>query len=187
MKKVGLLGGTFDPPHLGHLIIAEEVHRSLELDEVWLIPSHVPPHKSGPLADGKARLEMTERAVADNSHLAVSDIELEREGKSYTVHTIRQLKENYPDAKFFFIIGGDMVQYLPKWHAIDRLLEMIEFVGVKRTGYLLESPYPIHEVEVPAIEVSSSMLRERLKNGMGTKYLLPDRVLEYIKEHGLYD
>lgn len=187
MKRVGILGGTFDPPHLGHLIIAEEVYQNLNLDEIWFIPSNQPPHKANANADNQDRLEMVKAAVAGNDHFSINDIELRRNGKSYTHETISQLKQRHPDISFYFIIGGDMVEYLPKWHAIDKLVELVQFVGVKRSGYPLISPYPIKEVEIPVIEISSTMIRERLGQGQEIKYLAPDAVIEYIKEHRLYE
>ncbi|WP_085508933.1 nicotinate-nucleotide adenylyltransferase [Thalassobacillus devorans] len=187
MKRVGILGGTFDPPHIGHLIIAEEVYYQLDLDEVWFLPSNHPPHKSGATADNQNRLEMVKAAIADNPHFSVSDIELQRDGKSYTYDTIKQLKKLNPDIEFYFIIGGDMVEYLPKWYEIKKLMKMTHFVGVKRSGYQLNSPYPVEEVEMPIIEVSSTMLRKRLNQGREIRYLTADGVIDYIKEHQLYE
>ncbi|WP_053219101.1 nicotinate-nucleotide adenylyltransferase [Virgibacillus senegalensis] len=186
MKKIGLLGGTFDPPHLGHLLIAEEVYQALQLDQVWFVPSNLPPHKQHSGTKAVDRLEMVEAAIEDNPHFRVEPIELEREGKSYTVDTVQLLQEREPDTFFYFIIGADMVEYLPKWHRIDELAQMVHFVGVKRTDYQLETPYPVEEVEIPGIDVSSTMIRERLAEKQPAKYLVPDKVMNKIKEHSLY-
>ncbi|MFD1018830.1 nicotinate-nucleotide adenylyltransferase [Thalassobacillus hwangdonensis] len=187
MKKIGILGGTFDPPHIGHLIIAEEVYQELGLDEVWFMPSNEPPHKSNAMASGTDRLEMVEAAIQGNAHFRAVDFELKREGKSYTYDTIYHLKERYPSISIYFIIGGDMVEYLPRWHAIDKLLELVHFVGVNRKGHPLSSPYPVLEVEVPLIEVSSTDIRNRMKEGRNATYLLPDEVIHYIKGNHLYE
>ncbi|KGX93555.1 nicotinic acid mononucleotide adenylyltransferase [Pontibacillus halophilus JSM 076056 = DSM 19796] len=186
MKKIGLLGGTFDPPHLGHLLIAEEVYRSLQLDEVWFIPSHDPPHKDATDTPARDRANMTALATEDNEHFSVNTIEIERTGVSYTVDTIRTLREQYEDASFYFIIGGDIVENLNKWYQIDELLTLVTFVGVKRPGYTLNSSIPVTEVEVPVFEVSSTLIRERIEAGESTRYLLPDSVKDYVKERGLY-
>ncbi|QDP40673.1 nicotinate-nucleotide adenylyltransferase [Radiobacillus deserti] len=187
MKKVGLLGGTFDPPHNGHLLIAEEVRQALGLDEIWFIPSYEPPHKQQARTASKYRVEMVQAAVRDNEHFKVQLIEVNREGKSYSIDTVKQLVEEYPNVDFYFIIGADMVEYLPKWVQIDELFELIRFVGVKRKEYKLESNYPIIEVNIPEFAVSSSMIRQRLKNGLSVKYLVPNSVIECIKENRLYE
>ncbi|MBM7569595.1 nicotinate-nucleotide adenylyltransferase [Aquibacillus albus] len=186
MKKIGLLGGTFDPPHNGHLLIAEEVYHSLGLDEVWFIPSYEPPHKEKSQTPVHLRVEMLENAIMDNDHFFINAIEIERKGKSYTIDTIKYLKEQYSDFTFYFIIGADMVEYLPKWHNIDDLIEIIQFVGVKRTDFQLNSKYPIKEVNIPVMEISSTMIRDRVSQGKSIKYLVPDKVLDIIRENQLY-
>ncbi|WP_371068717.1 nicotinate-nucleotide adenylyltransferase [Sediminibacillus sp. JSM 1682029] len=186
MKRIGLLGGTFDPPHLGHLLIAEEVYHALQLDEVWFIPSNLPPHKQHSGTNASVRLEMVESAIEDNPHFRVEPIELEREGKSYTIDTIRLLREREPDTDFYFIIGADMVEYLPKWHQIQELADMVHFVGVKRSDYRLDTVYPVMEVEIPGIDVSSTLIRDRTSSNHSVKYLVPDKVINKIKEHRLY-
>lgn len=187
MKKVGILGGTFDPPHHGHLLIANEVLSALHLDEVWLMPNRVPPHKeiSG-AAKNEDRLKMLKLAINGNPAFKVQPIELEREGPSYTIDTIKLINEQYSVQQFFFIIGADMIEYLPKWHKIDELVELVQFVGVKRPSYSHETTYPILYVDVPAMDVSSSMIRNRLKTGKTVRYLLPDSVIQYIEENNLY-
>jgi nicotinate-nucleotide adenylyltransferase len=114
-------------------------------------------------------------------------IELERQGPSFTYDTIMLLKENYPHKQFYFIIGADMVEYLPKWHNIDKLLKMITFVGVKRPSYNHQTSYPILYSEVPEMGISSSMIRSRLKVGGTVRYLVPDSIRKYIKENHLYE
>ncbi|MCA1031828.1 nicotinate-nucleotide adenylyltransferase [Bacillus timonensis] len=187
MKKVGILGGTFDPPHYGHLLIANEVMTTLNLSEVWFMPAAVPPHKnSQKVSDVADRLKMIQLAIEENDKFKIEKIEITRSGPSYTYDTMKLLVATYPDTKFYFIIGGDMVEYLPKWNNIDELVKLIQFVGVKRPGYSMNSPYTINEVETPEFGVSSSMIRKRYSEGRSTKYLLPERVREFIKEKSLY-
>lgn len=187
MKKVGILGGTFNPPHQGHLIIANEVCHSLGLHEVWFMPNQEPPHKTKAAgASNEDRVAMLEAAIKGNTLFKVEKAELERQGPSYTYETMRILKERYPQHQFYFIIGADMVEYLAKWHKIDELLNLVTFVGVQRPGYSMETSYPIETVEVPAIDLSSSMIRERLHEGGTVQYILPDSVIRYIRENKLY-
>ena len=188
MKKVGILGGTFDPPHYGHLLIANEVHSALQLDEIWFMPNHEPPHKKKPESVmDEDRLKMLKLAIAGNPDFTIQPIELKREGPSYTVDTMKMLKTEYADHQFFFIIGADMIEYLPKWHKIDELVHLVQFVGVERTSYSHQTDYPVLYVDVPAIDVSSSMIRDRLKSEKTVRYLLPDPVIEYIEEKQLYE
>ena len=186
-KKIGILGGTFDPPHLGHLLIASEVQHALALSEIWFIPNQIPPHKKNEhFTDSDHRLNMLKIAIKDHPEFSVSTIELEREGPSYTYDTLRLLREEFPEHAFYFIIGADMIEYLPNWHKVDEVIKLVTFVGVKRSGYQTNTPYPVIEVEIPQIEVSSTMLRERLKTGGNTDFLLPSDVKRYIEENRLY-
>ncbi|MBD1382072.1 nicotinate-nucleotide adenylyltransferase [Metabacillus arenae] len=188
MNKIGILGGTFDPPHYGHLLIASEVLSSLKLDQIWFMPNHTPPHKlNGAHSASAHRVKMIEKAIEGNQSFKVQTIELEREGRSYTYDTMMLLKESYPDTSFYFIIGADMIEYLPKWHKINQLLNIVTFVGVLRPGYKSETNYPVFMVKVPQFDVSSTMIRERIINRMQTNYLLPDSVISYIKENKLYE
>lgn len=187
MKRIGILGGTFDPPHLGHLLIAEEVRIALELEEVWFIPTYVPPHKEEATTGVSERKNMVKQAIDRNDSFKVNTIEVDRLGKSYTFDTMRILKEEHPDTEFFFIIGADMVEYLPHWNEIDQLIDLVTFVGVKRSGYQLNSDYPVVEVDVPMIDISSTFIRERLAVGKTVTYLIPESVYSYIKENLLYE
>jgi nicotinate-nucleotide adenylyltransferase len=129
---------------------------------------------------------MIEYAIAGNDSFRVEPIELHREGPSYTFDTIKILHEQYPEHQFFFIIGADMIEYLPKWHKIDELVKLVQFVGVERPSYSQNTNYSILSVDVPAMEVSSSMIRERLKVGKTVRYLLPENVIQYIEGKQLY-
>ncbi|MCD7033024.1 nicotinate-nucleotide adenylyltransferase [Metabacillus sp. GX 13764] len=187
MKKIGLFGGTFDPPHYGHLLMANEVKAALSLDEIWFIPNRIPPHKQDEEHSGSHhRMNMLKLAIEGHQEFHTEKIELERQGPSFTYDTMVLLKERHPDKKFYFIIGADMIEYLPNWHMIDELVSILQFVGVKRHGYKTKSPYPIIEVEAPQFEVSSTMLRERFASGYPTDYLLPEKVKTYIEEKHLY-
>ncbi|MFS0861635.1 nicotinate-nucleotide adenylyltransferase [Fredinandcohnia sp. 179-A 10B2 NHS] len=187
MNHIGIIGGTFNPPHIGHLFIASEVLTKLNLSEVWFMPNNIPPHKEHKeYVTNSERVEMLTLAISDQSKFKLQLIELERDGPSYTYETMKMLHIMYKDTTFYFIIGGDMVEYLPHWHNIDELLKIVTFVGVKRPGYAFPTKYPILEVDVPQLDISSSMIRERLKEEGNTMYLLPEKVRNYIEENHLY-
>ena len=187
MKKIGILGGTFNPPHNGHLIIANEVLSKLDLDNIWFMPNQEPPHKKkeGKIADDQ-RLQMLQLAIEDHPFFQVEPIELERQGPSFTFETMKILTERHRDIAFHFIIGADMVEYLPNWHKIDELLKLMKFVGVNRPTYSNKTDYPILNVETPSLDLSSSMIRQRIKEGRSVRYLIPESVRTYIKENRLY-
>jgi nicotinate-nucleotide adenylyltransferase len=187
LKKIGILGGTFDPPHNGHLLIANEVLNELQLDEIWFMPNQEPPHKQR--SDGASasdRVKMLELAIDAHPNFKIEKIELERPGRSFTFDTMKLLKGIYPDYQFYFIIGADMVEYLPKWEKIDVLVKMVQFVGVNRPDYLDGSTYPIINVAVPEMGVASKMIRNRIKEEKTIRYLVPESVRIYIEEKRLY-
>jgi nicotinate-nucleotide adenylyltransferase len=187
MKKVGLLGGTFNPPHIGHLIMANEVKHALQLDEVRLMPTSIPPHKADPSdATPEQRLRMVEIAVSGIPGLRSFSFEVDRGGVSYTFDTIKALKGQEPGTKFFFIIGGDMIDMLHKWYNIDELMNMVTFVGVARPGTIGETQYPITMVQIPEIDLSSTLIRNRLQTGGTIQLLVPDDIEAYIRQEGLY-
>ncbi|MBO0461163.1 MULTISPECIES: nicotinate-nucleotide adenylyltransferase [Enterococcus] len=186
-KQVGILGGTFNPVHLAHLVMAEQAGQNLGLDHVCLMPSYQPPHvDEKPTIPAEHRLNMLELAIEDNPFLTIETIEIERGGKSYTYDTMKALTQNNPDTDYYFIIGGDMVEYLPKWYKIDELLTMVHFVGIHRRGYQVETPYPVIWVDVPEIDLSSTKIRQKIQQGCSVRYLVPDKVLDYIQKEGLY-
>ncbi|KAF1300187.1 MULTISPECIES: nicotinate-nucleotide adenylyltransferase [Enterococcus] len=186
-KQVGILGGNFNPVHTTHLILADQVGQSLGLEKVYLMPEYLPPHKDGKTTiSATHRLNMLELAVADNPLLAVETIELERKGISYTYDTMKELTEKNPDTDYYFIIGGDMVAYLPEWYRIDELVQLVRFVGVKRPDFPAESEYPVIWVDAPLMDISSSMIRKRIAQGCSVRYFLPENVLHYIQEKRLY-
>lgn len=188
MKKIGILGGTFDPPHNGHLLIANEVLNALQLEEIWFMPNHEPPHKkrSNSVSD-EDRVQMLELAISGNNSFKIEKIELERNGPSYTIDTMKILTEIHTGYSFYFIIGADMVEYLPKWNRIEELINLVQFVGVQRPGYEVATDYPILYVDVPQMEVSSSDIRARIQTGKPIKYLLPESVISYMMGGRLYE
>ncbi len=187
MKKIGILGGTFNPPHIGHLIIANEVKQSLGLDEVRLMPTAVPPHKTAPNdATAEQRLQMVELAVKAIKGLTISAFEVERGGVSYTFDTMKQLIEIEPGIKFYFIIGGDMIDLLPEWHRIEELVTLVNFVGVGRPGTIGTTDFPINMVDIPQIELSSTLIRHRFSENDSVQFLIPSEVEAFIRKEGLY-
>ncbi|WP_096188327.1 nicotinate-nucleotide adenylyltransferase [Evansella halocellulosilytica] len=191
MKKVGLLGGTFDPPHIGHLLMAEEARVQLKLDEVWWMPNKIPPHKKKDSStNDKERITMVELMTKTNDSFTVCDVEFKREGPSYTVDTIEHLKGEFPKNEFFFIIGGDSLETLPTWHESERLQSLIPFVVIERPGFPIQKndhPGNIHLLEAPAIDVSSTYIREKFNTDQFNRFLMTNEVYEFIKEHKLYE
>ncbi len=193
MKRIGIMGGAFDPIHLGHLLAAEAAREQHDLEEVWFMPSHIPPHKHQAGVSGEQRLAMVEAATHSHPAFKPLDIELRRGGVSYTVDTIRALREQHPGLELFFIIGADMVNYLPKWEGIEELTEMLSFIGLQRPGSFLEldalSPYIQDSVllaDMPLVDISSSLIRKHIANGLSVRYMVPEAVYEYIVRSGLY-
>ncbi|WP_316606193.1 nicotinate-nucleotide adenylyltransferase [Streptococcus pluranimalium] len=186
-KQVGILGGNFNPVHNAHLVVADQVRQQLGLDQVYLMPEFEPPHVDHKeTIDEKHRLKMLELAIQDVQGLDIETIELERKGISYTYETMKLLTEKNPAVDYYFIIGADMVDYLPKWHKIDELIQMVQFVGVQRPKYKAGTSYPVIWVDVPLMDISSSMIRDFIKKDRQPNYLLPKPVLDYIKAEGLY-
>ena len=186
-KQVGILGGNFNPVHNAHLVVADQVRQQLGLDKVLLMPEYLPPHvdAKGTIAEHH-RLKMLELAIEGIEGLEIETIELERKGISYTYDTMLLLNERDPDTDYYFIIGADMVDYLPKWHRIDELVEIVQFVGVQRPRYKAGTSYPVIWVDVPLMDISSSMVRDFVAKGRTPNFMLPKSVLDYIKKEGLY-
>lgn len=186
-KQIGILGGNFNPVHNAHLLMADQVRQQLGLDEVLLMPEYQPPHvDKKETIDEKHRLKMLELALEGTEGLGIETIELERKGISYTYDTMKLLIEKNPDVDYYFIIGADMVDYLPKWHRIEELIQMVQFVGVQRPKYKAGTSYPVIWVDMPLMDISSSMIRQRVAIGCKPNFLLPKPVLDYIEKEGLY-
>ena len=186
-KRVGILGGSFNPVHYAHLMMIDQVYHQLGLDEVYLMPTNIPPHKEGKQTlDSKHRIAMLELAVKSFPHIGIETIEFERAEKSYTFETIKKLKERHPEVDYYFIIGGDMVADLPNWYHIDELTQLLHFVAIKRPGYESESAYPLIWVEIPQMDISSTLIRQSIALDDSVNFMLPATVIDYIKKEGLY-
>ena len=187
--RVGIYGGTFNPIHNAHLLVADQVGHSLSLDQVRFMPDAMPPHVDHKTAiDAKLRLAMIKLAIQDNPLFGIEESELRLGGVSYTYDTMKKMIEQHPTTDYYFIIGGDMVDYLPKWHRIDELVRLprFHFVGVRRPGAKNESAYPVIWVDVPLVSFSSTDIRRRIAQGLPIRYMVPDAVAAFIKEHHLY-
>jgi len=196
MKRIGIFGGTFDPIHIGHLIAAEQVLYHTKLDEIWFMPASKPPHKLDmKITAVHHRVEMVRRVISLDPRYHICTIELDRKGPSYSLDTVKELKKKYPNYSFFFIIGGDMIEYLAKWHGIEELIEIVEFIGLKRPGFSFQPKNEqeqkifgrIQLIPMLQLEISSSRIREWINKGRTVRYLVPSSVEEYIKENGLYE
>lgn len=187
MKEVCIFGGTFNPPHIGHLIMANEVYHAFHFDEIRFMPNAKPPHKEATqLATGEQRLRMIELAVEPFSYFTVEALEIKRGGVSYTIDTMKELQKREPLTKFSFLIGADMIAYLDKWFEIDELVKGVRLIGVRRPGYDGKSKYPVTLIDAPLIDLSSTMLRNRLKKGKDVSLLIPESVKTYIRQEKLY-
>ena len=197
MARVGILGGTFNPPHVGHLICAQEALVQLELDRVVLMPVREPPHKEA-LADPGAehRLEMCRLAVARDERMSVSTLELERPGPSYTADTLREIHATAPGDELTFIVGGDMAHALPTWREPEAVLSLATLAIAERAGARradiaeglldLRGGSSVRFFDMPRMDISSSDIRRRVREGRPIRYLVPDEVLHYIGAQGLY-
>jgi nicotinate-nucleotide adenylyltransferase len=195
--RVGILGGTFNPPHIAHLICAQEAHRELNLDQVLLIPTGAPPHKPVEVDPGpEHRLTMTRLAVAADERFAVSDLEVRRAGPSYTVDTLQTLTSQAPTDEFVLILGGDIAAGLPSWREPERVLSLATVAVAERRGTARSTVQDaLDEVgaadrarffSMPGIAVSSTLIRQRVGDGQPIRYLVPDPVGHHIATHGLY-
>lgn len=197
-RRIGLMGGTFDPIHDGHLVAAQETASVLGLEKVLFLPTGAPPHKQNePVTDARHRLAMVRLAIQGNPTFELSTIELERPGPSYTVDTLRQIGERYPGVELYFIVGMDSLAELPTWRDPHRLFDLARVVAVLRAGWTpvdlgwIESRLPaargrVQVVQIPGLDISSTNLRERVAAGRPIRYLVPSAVMAYIEEHGLY-
>lgn len=191
--NIGLFGGSFDPPHLAHLIVAEQVRDQFQLDQVWWIPAREPPHKVGVrLASAAHRLALTQLATQGHPGFFVSDVELCRSGRSYTVDTVRMLQENHPAYSFALIVGGDSLREFDTWHQPEEIAARVPLIVYRRHGDAHGDGLPaylegrVRFAEAPLIEISGTEIRARVRAGRSIRYLVPDAVRSYIEAHGLY-
>jgi len=212
--RIGLLGGTFDPVHFGHLLLAEQCREQCGLDAVWFLPAGSPPHKRRDVTPGIERLEMLQLAIAGHEAFAVSDRELKREGTTYTVDTLTELHAEQPDAELFFLIGADSLHDLPTWREPRRILELATIVAVNRgdrplpdleeicaklnvadaAGFRADAGSVRHDqprsriqiVTMPGCDLSATDIRQRVAAGKSIRYMTPRAVEVYIQQRGLY-
>lgn len=198
MTRLGIFGGTFDPPHTGHLILAETAADDLALDRVLFVPAADPPHKaaSDVRAPAAHRAAMVERAIAGNPRFALSRVDLDRPGPHYTVDMLHLLRREHPDAALYFLIGGDSLRDLPTWSRPAELITLATLAVMRRPGYApdldaLERQIPrlaerVCWIDAPLIELSATEIAARIAAGRSVRYRLPDAVCAYVEEHHLY-
>ncbi len=196
LKRIGILGGTFDPLHLGHLIIASHAADGLDLDQVLFMPAQIPPHKLDlVITDTAHRVEMVQRGIRDDDRFAVSDLDLRRDAPSYTSELVARLAKELPGTALHFIAGADSLRDFPTWHEPREILKHAELAiaarpGTSITDEMLESVPTLRTrtriFESPLIDISSTTIRNRVHHGRSIRYLVPADVETYIEEHGLY-
>ena len=188
MKRIGIFGGTFDPIHNGHLALAQTALEKMSLDEIIFVPSYLPPHKSARnVVAADDRLRMARLAIKNNPNFGISDFEVRRTGKSYSIETLRYFQKKLRNTKLFFILGEDAYKQLAKWKDIAQVLKIVEFIVVNRPGYKQTAgKIKCHHAVMPGIDISSSYVRQRMRSGQEVRYWVPGPVAEYIKRKRLY-
>jgi nicotinate-nucleotide adenylyltransferase len=197
--NIGILGGTFDPVHTGHLVVAEEVTDRLRLDEVVFVPAGQPWLKANnTISAAEHRVQMVKLAIAGKPCFKLSTIEIERPGPTYSVDTIRELREELSTgSELYFVLGWDNLEQLPRWHQPGLLVSMCRLVAVPRVGFAVPDLASLDEdipglsqrvimLDKPQIDISASVIRQRVRQGLPISHLVPEVVEKYIKEHGLY-
>ncbi len=195
--RIGVFGGTFDPLHTGHLVLAEQCREQCHLDEVWFVPAAIPPHKQElVISTARARCDMIEFAIAGNPQFKLSRVEIDRPGPSYTVTTLELLRDEDPTRELFLLVGADSIRDLPTWREPDRIQELATIVAVNRgravpTDAQRQALQPtigdrIHFVGMPGIDISATDIRQRVASGRSIRYLVPRAVESYIHQHHLY-
>lgn len=196
-EHIGVFGGTFDPIHHGHLIVADELRFRLKLDRVLFLPAGRPPHKTDQdISSDEHRLAMLKMAIDDDPHFGVSMIDIEREGLSYTADSMREHQRRFPDATFTFLMGQDSYRDLPYWHKPGELARIVRLGVALRPGVVVDSDYIVHRIpelrgqvdiiDVPMIQIASSDIRRRVRQGEPLRYHIPAPVEAYIRQHDLY-
>ncbi|GAA3437396.1 nicotinate-nucleotide adenylyltransferase [Kutzneria kofuensis] len=190
-RRIGVMGGTFDPIHHGHLVAASEVQARFELDEVIFVPTGQPWQKSGrEVSPAEDRYLMTVIATASNPRFSVSRVDIDRNGPTYTADTLADLADRYPDDDLFFITGADALSQIVSWKRVDELFTRAHFIGVTRPGFHLDDHHlpagSVSLIEVPAMAISSTACRDRVCAGLPVWYLVPDGVVQYISKRRLY-
>jgi len=190
--KIGLMGGSFDPVHFGHLVAAQDAYEQHDLSRVIMIPAAQAPLKDFDVfATGGQRVSMLQAAVDWDDRLEVSDVEVRRGGTSFTLDTVRHFREQFPEAELFWIVGGDQLPRLDRWHRIEDLVRLIDFIYLERPGHP-EKGHPeipglnLHRCDGHLVEISSTELRDRIQQGLSLDYFMPHKAIVYLQEHGLY-
>ncbi|MFA6807907.1 MAG: nicotinate-nucleotide adenylyltransferase [Eubacteriales bacterium] len=198
-KRLGIMGGTFDPIHYGHMVAAEMARTAFNLDYVLFIPTGTPPHKvDHQVTEACYRYKMVDLSIRDNAFFKLSSLEIDRDGPSYTIDTLKILQNKFPKQEIFFITGTDALKELVSWREPENIIRFAKVIGASRPGYdaseFLEKifkEYPvtkerISELEVPALAISSTDIRRRVRTGKSIRYLLPEEVRLYIEKNNLY-
>ena len=180
--RVGVFGGTFDPPHVGHRIVAMDVVENVPFDRLIIVPAARPPHRDATLP-GDVRLDLVRRAFVGDARLEVSDIEFRRDALSYTVDTLERIGAQHPDARLFLVLGSDQYEGLSGWWRPERIVEQAELVVMRRSGGSIEADdrFPYRPVDVTRVDLSSTDIRRRLAAGRSVRYLVPDVILEDVE------
>ena len=184
--RIGVFGGTFNQPHIGHLIIAEAVKEKLKLDKVFFIPTNTPPHKNNGTIAANHRFQMVKLSIENNGCFDVLDLEIKRGGVSYTIDTLKQIKDIYPESDLFLIAGSDLANDFSSWRDFSEIKKIAEIVVVRRKDFPLKVDDNYAVVDTVNIGVSSSEIRCMVENNESVRYLLRDTVAEYIKNNNLY-
>ncbi len=185
--RVGILGGTFDPIHIGHLIAASSVYEAINLDSIVFMPAGDPWQKRDrELSSGKHRLEMVKLATSEDDRFQASDLEISRSGPTYAVDTVREWKRLNPTDELFWIVGSDALSGIPSWHEWEAFVSAVTIVAVNRIGQSATVDFDVVSVEMPEVRISATELRDKFTNNLDTKYLVPQKVSDYISDQGLY-
>ncbi|MFH1771830.1 MAG: nicotinate-nucleotide adenylyltransferase [Candidatus Omnitrophota bacterium] len=184
--KVGILGGTFNPPHIGHLVLARETLEALKLDKVFFIPTNTPPHKVNDNISANHRYAMVKLAIIGEPCFEVLDIEIERKGVSFTVDTVKQLRKKYPGYEFFLVAGSELARDFAEWKDFETIKKNVKIVVAQREICPLDKTDGFIELKISQIGISSSQIRKLLQQGKSAKYFVRDNVLDYINKHKLY-
>jgi nicotinate-nucleotide adenylyltransferase len=183
LKKIGIYGGSFDPIHFGHLILARDAREQLELEKIVFVPAAVSPFKKAANASGETRLLMLRAAIQDETGFVVDDCELQRTPPSFTIDTIEHIRKRESDAELYYLVGQDNVTSLPKWHRFADLKKLVTFVILDRTGSATKHSYPIVQRK---IDISGTEIRKRVASGQSIRYFVPQAVEEIIRKNNLY-
>lgn len=184
--KIGIFGGTFNPPHLGHSVLAIEAMEQLKLDKALFVPTNIAPHKQNDPIDIKRRLDMVKLAFLADKRFKVEDCEIKRGGTSYTIDTIRELKRKYPDGQFYLIIGSDLANDFPRWKEYQEVEKLIKIAVACRDNYPLKEKGNFILLDIAQLYISSSQIRQLVRDGHCIQHLVREKVADYIEKHRLY-